>query len=163
MFSRVFLFLSLPFFFPLGCLFLCYIGSSHICFSFCSTKWPKLWWSFFKGKMVPLPLKQHSSSSSSLLCFYIFHLRFIIPSMSALSSTLFHFIPKCRREGDFCFSLLCWLLYSCRFCSLSLSLSFSFSLHMAVWYREKAQHTLEDQIFGSKMGELDLIILEHQW
>jgi Holliday junction resolvase-like predicted endonuclease len=34
---------------------------------------------------------------------------------------------------------------------------------MAVWYLEKAQHTLEDQIFGSKMGELDLIILEHQW
>ncbi len=154
--SGVFLFLSLPFFFFffLCCLFLCYIGSSHKCFSFCSTKWPKLWWSFFKGKMVPLRHKQHSSSSSSssssLLCFDFFHLRFIIPSMSALSSTLFHFIPKCRREGDFCFSLLCWLLYSCSFCSLSLSLSLSLS----TWLFDTGKgttHTLEDHIFGSKI------------
>jgi hypothetical protein len=30
---------------------------------------------------------------------------------------------------------------------------------MAVWYW-KRHNTLEDHIFGSKMGELDLIILE---
>ncbi len=72
-----------------------------------------------------------------------------------LSSTLFQ-----SAEGKGIFVFL-----SCvgSFILPGFALSLSLSLHMAVWYLEKAQHTLEDQIFGSKMGELDLIILEHQW
>ncbi len=48
------------------------------------------------------------------------------------------------------------------FLQVLLSLSLFLSPHGCL-IPEKAQHTLEDHIFGGKMGELDLIILEHQW